>query len=315
MMAVINYTQDAVLMGYQQWLMQQGQIACLERIQRPQEPAPCSNVPGAIVAQAGSQIRYTVLTSQSSVPVFFSGTFQNELGMQQNVAETVVGTSAGGADHVIRPATAGCYRTFVASVGSALVAGSEVYVLAELGRTNNGVFQPYALLVSGYVRTNEPIDMSPSPGTKNPPTGGGGGGTCVCPTSYVIQGIDGIQSAQGWQVNRTPAANTVERIIQMNMTMFSDTGVGNRYLFVENVVVGAGPVFYQRTANDIPASTDMTFQCNAEIGAAFPEPDVRYGVLPSTLWYAQEYQMQVGIGNFLSGDEVIDAYAIIEVKA
>lgn len=314
-MAIITYTQDAVLGAYQQWLMQQGAQACLDRIQRSQDPPSCADVAGAIVAIAGSQIRYTVLTTLPSVNVFFSGQFQTETGMFQGISETVVGTSAGGVDRVIRPATAGCYRTMVASVGSALVAGSEVYVLAELGRTNNGEFQPYALLVSGYIRTNEPIDTGPSPGTKNPPTGGGGGSNCICPSTFEIRLIDGIQAAQGWQKNFTPAANTVERVWALVNLATMGGAATNKFLFCEIVGVGVGPIAWAHTPSVLAQPNSYGLLAYCDRGSDLDSGRDYYRSLPGQLWLSQEYQVQLGIGNFQSGDAIDDGYAIIEVRS
>lgn len=310
-MAIITYTQDAVLGAYQQWLMVQGANACLERDQRDQTGRDCADLPGSVVAQAGSQIRYSVLTTLTSATVFFAGTFRNEAKQWQNIAETVVGTSAGGVDQVIRPVSAGCFRTFVASVGTAVVAGSEVYVLAELGRTNNGVFQPYALLAAGYVRTNEPIDMTPGPGTKNPP----GGGSCVCPSTFELRSIDGIVSAQGWIDNYTPAANTVERVWALVNLATMGATVANRFLFCEIVGVGVGPLAWAHTPQTLVASGSYGLLAYADRGSDLDLGTDFYRSLPGGLWLSQEYQVQIGIGNFKTGDTIDDGYVIVEVRS
>lgn len=314
-MAVLKYTQDAALMNYQQWLMQQGVAACLEEQRQSQDMPNCATQPGALVAQAGSQIRYSVLTTLTSVTVFFAGQFQPLTGGWQNVGQTVIGTSAGGIDRITQPAVAGCYNSMVATVGSAIVAGSEVYVLAELGRTNNGVFQPYALLVSGYIRTDEPIDSRDGPRLQNPPTGGGSTGTCVCPSTIEIRSIDGIQAAQGWQDNYTPASGSIERVLSVVGYGTNGATVANRNIFAEFVVVGAGPVMWIQSPDTLTAGQSYSIQGLVERGPDFTRLTDFYRSLPATLWFSQEYQVQIGIGNFKAGDTIDDGYVVIEVKS
>jgi hypothetical protein len=296
-MAIINYTQEAVLGAYQQWLMQQGAQACLERINRGQDALSCANVPGAIVAQAGSQIRYTVLTTLSSATVTFSGQFQTESGMWQNVNETVVGTSAGGVDRVLRPATAGCYRTFVASVGTATVAGSEVYVLAELGRTNNGVFQPYAILTSGYVRTNEPIDMTPGPGTRNPPSSGTGGGCCL-ETIYSDSWDPDSLNPYTW----TPASGANAKMVYLNFTHTTSGTAGNRYIYL-NVGTFSGYGFEVSSTIAQPASTsyDYTFQAGGETYQNAATARNFFGI-PADLWFDDVIYITIQANGVKAGD-------------
>jgi hypothetical protein len=314
-MAVIAYTQDAALMGYQQWLMQQGIIACQDRIILGQGAPDCAAMPGAVVAQAGSQIRYSVLTTLSSATVTFSGQFQTFEGMWQNVGETVVGTSAGGIDQVTRPATAGCYKNMVASVGTAVVADSEVYVIAELGRTNNGVFQPYAVLVSGYIRTNEPIDSGGGPQQQNPPTTASGAGACICPSTFEIRSIDGIMAAQGWQDNYTPAANTAERVVSIVGYGTNGATVANRNIFAEIIAVGAGPVAWIQSPDSLTANQSYSIQGMVGRGPDFTRLTDFYRSLPESLWWSTTYQVQIGIGNFQVGDTIDDGYILVEVRS
>jgi hypothetical protein len=308
-MAIITYTQDAVLGAYQQWLMQQGAQACLERRIIGQEPPNCANVAGAIVAQAGSQIRYSVLTTLSSATVFFMGQFQTEAGAWQNVAETVVGTSAGGIDQVTRPAVAGCYRTMVASVGTALVAGSEVYVLAELGRTNNGEFQPYAILVSGYVRTNEPIDSSPQPGVKNPPAGTSGGGGC-CMTTLFDDTFD--PDAGAYTVVVPSGANG--RLVFLNATYVASGVAANRTINVQlNPASGFGWTDTNQNVQTAGQGKGYIWQIEGQTFTDSATGDF-YRSLPTSLWFSGDFTVELRANNPQAGDNFLTSDITYEIK-
>lgn len=298
-MAVITYSQEAVLGAYQTWLMQQGAQACLDRIVRSQEPPSCANIPGTVYAQAGSSIRYTVLTTLSQATVFFSGSFQPDSGGWNNVSQTVIGTSAGGVDRVIRPATPGCYRTMVATVGEAVVGGAEVYVLAELGRTDNGVFVPYALLVSGYIRSNEPIDMSPTPGTKNPPTSAGGGGCCI--TTMVNDEMVGNGSI-AYDVD-VPAGKNA-RILNINGALETVGTAGNRYLSLQ-LSSGIHPAFY--AVAQVAQAASITRQFFFQVGSPryiAPTEGTEYSPLPESLWFDGSMGVVLQVEGIKTGDNL-----------
>lgn len=296
-MAVITYTQEAVLGAYQTWLMEQGVQACLDRIVKPQDPPGCANIPGTVYAQAGSSIRYTVQTTLTQATVFFSGSFQPDSGGWNNVSQTVIGTVAGGADQVIRPATPGCYRTMVATVGEAVVGGAEVYVLAELGRTDNGQFVPYALLLSGYIRSNEPIDMGPGPGTKNPPTSSGGGGCCI--TSLVSDEMFGDTSIA---YNFTVPAGKNARIVSINGSLQTSGTAGNRLVTLQ---INNGIWFMY------VASAQSVQTANTERGYYFAPGSPRYvdvvtgqeyAPLPENLWFDATVNVVIQMTGVKTGD-------------
>lgn len=314
-MGIITYTQDAVLGAYQQWLMQQGAQACLDKRIIGQDAPDCGLQAGTIYAQAGSLLRYSVLTTLTSVNVSFFGQFQTEAKMWQNVGQVVTGTSAGGIDRITQTATAGCYKNMVASVGTASVSGTEVYVLAELGRTNNGEFVPYAVLLSGYVTTNEPLDSGGGPRGRPTPSSGGSGGSCVCPSTFSIRAIDGVRSAQGWQDNYTPASGTVERVASIVGTATMGGTAGNRDVFAEFIAVGAGPVMWIRSPTTITAGQSASIQGMVDRGPDLTVGTDFYRSIPASLWWSTEYQVQIGIGGFLAGDTITDGFVIIEVRS
>lgn len=292
-MAVITYTQDAALMSYQSWLMQQGNAAILERQCSPQNEPTCANMPGAVVAQAGSLIRYSVLTTLTSATVFFGGQFQTLAGQWQNVAETVIGTSAGGIDAVLRPAVAGCYKNLVATVGTAVVAGTEVYVLAELGRINNGVFQPYAVLVSGYIRTNEPIDSGGGPRRKDPPPSGGGGGGCCLETNFPDTWDP--DSDNPYTYPREPDANA--RLVYLEYGYTTGAGGGNRrqYLLISPP---SGYGFEVFSTVDQPGGVQFSYAFQAG-GPPYYDAGLNrhYFPLPDSLWFSSDILVTIQASN------------------
>lgn len=313
-MAVITYTQTAVLSAYQTWLMEQGAQACLERIVRPLEPPGAPSALCGPYAQAGSQIRYTVTTTLATATVSFSGQFRTVTGAWQNMGESVTATSAGGATQVVRPATAGSYANMVASVGAATVGAGEVYVVAELGRQNNGAFTPYAVLFKGYPESNAPLDLCAGTFLQNPPSTGGGGNACVCPSTFEIRDIGDIVAPQGVQANFTPAAGTVERIVNITGYALMGATVGNRSMFAEFIAFGAGPVMQIQTATTIPANADAGILGYIDRASDFTDGNYFNKTIPGGLWWSTTYQVQIGIIGFQAGDEIAQGFIIVETR-
>lgn len=310
-MAVVTYTQNAVLGAYQQWLMQQGAQACLERRVIGQDAPDCAIQQGMVRAQAGSLLRYSVLTTLASANVFFAGQFLSDVGMWQNVGETVTGTSAGGIDQVVRPATAGCYKNMVASVGTAVVAGSEVYVLVELGRTNNGQFTPYAILLSGYVRTNEPIDSGGGPKINNPPTTGGGGGGC-CIESMVADIFSGTTTAT---YSATVAAGTAQNVKFVANVLTTSANAANRLVLL-SLLPTTGRGYESRAIAVQTASTSRGYVWQAG-GARYQNvaDGNEYLDIPDNLWFDQNYQVELSMTNVQAGDSWTFGDVTIAVRA
>lgn len=291
-----------MLSGFQAWQQEQFIRQCLERRTVGQDAPDCALNEGVVYAQPGSLLRYSVLTTLSSATVFFSGQFQNAARMWQNVGQTVIGTSAGGIDRVTVPATQGCYKNMVASVGSAVVAGSEVYVIAELGRTNNGEFLPYAVLVSGYVRTNEPIDSGGGSQIQNPPSSGGGGGCCI--------GTTHVDTASG-----------VESI---SYTITVPSGAMSRILRVSDVLVAAGAggartVYFEAHPSSglgYESAAGVTQGAGATYGYVWQAGGQRYNdtansqffdALPMELWFSEDILITLSQVNVQTGDNWLTA--------
>lgn len=307
-MAVIAYTQNAVLGAYQDWLMRQGAQACLERRSIGQDALAWQNMPDTVIAQAGSLVRYSVLTTLASVTVSFFGQFSNNVNSWQNVGEIVLGTSAGGIDRVTRPAVAGSYRNMVADVGTAMVSGTQVYVLVELGRINNGAFTPYAVLLSGYAKTDAPIDSRGGPGPGTTTTGGGGG--CCLATTYsdIASGTTSIS------YTITPGAGQVGRVTYMEVPLQTDATVIMRYPYLLIQVGGSAP-FYSVPNKSQGAST--TYGYAWQMGGT-PRDDVQgttyYDLLPQDLWFSEPFDVRVLASNIQSGDDFGTATIFYELK-
>ena len=116
-------------------------------------------------AFAGGTIRYSVLTSLTTVTVNFHGRLQRLESGYATVAEQIVATAAGGIQQVSRDSSEGWYSAFAASILSGTATGTQVYVLVELGTTLGGVFSPYAILLQGYITNNQPLDTKATQGT------------------------------------------------------------------------------------------------------------------------------------------------------
>lgn len=311
-MAVINYTQTAVLGAYQTWLMQQGAQACLERIVRPLEPPQALSPGCGPYAVAGTSIRYTVSTTLASATVFFSGQLLTDSGMRAPVGETVVATSVGGVQQVVRPATAGAYANMVASVGAATVGAGEVYVVAELGRQNNGAFTPYAVLFKGYPESNTPLDLCAGTFLQNPPSTAATG-TCVCPTTLALQGFEIDVGGQAAFATRTPAAGTKERIVVAVVTATMDTGVANRALRFDWRDLTVGQLGWIRTGDVFTASTSVSLNGYVEVPPQTVLSEFIYVPLPTSMYMQQAYNMASDIEQFQTGDAITDTYAVIEI--
>lgn len=313
-MAVINYTQQAVLGAYQSWLMEQGARACLDRViigqDGPKRPlASCGPY-----AQAGTSIRYTVSTTLASASVFFAGQFQTDEGKWANVGETVTATSAGGVKQIVRPAVAGSYANMVASVGGATVGEGEVYVVAELGRQNNGAFVPYAVLFKGYPESNTPLDICSGTFMQNKPQTATGG-NCVCPTTFVLQGMDIIGGGQAAEALRTPAAGTKERLVVAVVTATLGGGAGLRALqfdWRDDVVGQVGRI---RTPDTLAASTFYSLNGYVETSPIVATGVFHYVSLPSSIYMTAPWRMLSDIEQFQTGDTINDSYGVVEVTS
>lgn len=296
-MGIITYTQDAVLGAYQQWLMQQGAQACLDRRIIGQDAPDCGLQAGTIYAQAGSLLRYSVLTTLSSVTVSFFGQFQNEARMWQNVGQIVTGTSAGGIDRITQTATAGCYKNMVASVGTASVSGTEVYVLAELGRTNNGEFVPYAVLLSGYVTTNEPLDSTGGPRGRPTNSGGSGGGGCCIGTLS-----DDIFDPDSGSYTVVVPSGANGRVVSLSGLFTCGAGVANRTVNLQlNPASGLG---WQDTNQNIQTATQVkgyVWQIETDAYTNVGTGDLYRG-LPSSLWFSGNFTVELRANNVQAGD-------------
>lgn len=296
-MGIINYTQDAVLGAYQQWLMQQGAQACLDKRIIGQDAPDCGLQAGTVYAQAGSLLRYSVLTTLSSVNVSFFGQFQNEAKMWQNVGQIVTGTSAGGIDRITQTAVAGCYKNMVASVGTAAVSGTQVYVLAELGRTNNGEFVPYAVLLSGYVTTNEPLDSSGGSRGRTPPSTGGSGGCCIGRLTAAV-----VNFGSGAAYTVTVPAGSAGRLIQLQGNFTASATAANRRVELQlNPSTGFG--FVDLNANVVTAgqSQDFGWQIDGQIfSVAATGPHWRPA--PPSMWFDGNFTVELRAENVQTGD-------------
>lgn len=313
-MAVITYSQDAVLSAYQSWLMQQGAQACLDRITRSQDPPGAPSALCGPYAQDGSQIRYTVRTTLASASVSFSGQFKMATGGWQNVGETVVATSAGGVRQVVRPATAGSYATMVASVGAATVGAGEVYVMAELGRQNNGTFTPYAVLFKGYPESNAPLDLCAGTFLQNPPSTAAGG-TCVCTTTLALQSFDIDVGGQAAFAERTPAAGTKERILVAVVTMSTDVLPGNRALRFDWRDLSVGQLGWIRTGDVFGPNISVSMNGYVEVPSQTVLSEFVYVPLPGSVYMQAPYNMNSDIEQFQTGDAITDTYAVIEITS
>lgn len=313
-MAVLNYTQNAALGAYQTWLMEQGVQACLDRIPRPQDPPGAPSALCGPYAQVGSQIRYTVRTTLPTATVSFSGQFRTASGNWQNTGETLTATSVGGVSQIVRPAATGSFASMVASVGAATVGAGEVYVVAELGRQNNGAFTPYAVLFKGYPESNAPLDLCAGTFLQNPPSTGGGG-TCVCPTTFALQGFDIDVGGQAAFATRTPAAGTKERLIVAVVTATLLAGGPNRGLRFDWRDLEVGMVGIILTGNVL--APNNTYSMNGYLGVGqLSIFDRFYHIpMPESLYLREPYNMASDIENFQTGDEITDTYAVIEITS
>lgn len=310
-MAVVEYSQQAPLSGFYSWLQAQGLQSCLVQGQRGTTlPQPQPSLPAGAYAQAGSLIRYSVLTTLSSVTVYFRGQFQTETGQWQNVGQVVVGTSAGGIDRSILPATAGWYSNMVATVDTAVVANQECYVLVELGRIDNGVFLPYAVLLSGYITTNFPIDSQAGPQQQNPAAGGStGGGGCCMTTLFddVFDPDDGV-----YTVVVPSGANG--RLIQTQGTLTCDANVANRTVNLQlNPASGFG---WQDTNQNLQTATQTKgylWQVESSIYTDIGTGTFVRG-LPSSLWFSGNFTVEVRANNIQAGDDFSTWDITYEIK-
>lgn len=313
-MAIINYTQNAVLGAYQTWLMQQGAQACLDKKIIGQGGPPLPLASCGPYAEAGTSIRYTVSTTLASVNVFFSGQFQTDLGHRVAVGETVTATSAGGVKQILRPATAGSYANMVASVGAATVGAGEVYVVAELGRQNNGAFTPYAVLFKGYPESNVPLDICAGTFLQNKtPTATAGG--CVCPTTLVLQSFDIDPGLQAARAVRTPAAGTKERIVVAVVAASTGGLAGLRALRFDWRDLTVGQLGWIRTGDVFGPNISVSLNGYLEVPPQTVLSEFVYIPLPASQYLYSAYNMNSDIEQFKTGDEITDTYAVIEVTS
>lgn len=308
-MAVVTYTQQAALSQFQQWLMQQGALACQERQSRAQTLAPACT--GGATAQLGDSIRYTVRTSIASQVVTFSGRYVRPDGTPDMVMEQVTATSAGSPTRLIRPAAPGCYTNMVASFGNDTVTGTQVHVLAELGRTVNGIFVPFAVLLDGYSTTQDPLDMGnpiPNQTAQGGGSTGGGGGCCLGTLT------DDVFTFTSQVYTVTVPAGANGRLVYLAGNVVTDSNAANRTLNLQlNPASGFG--WFDTNANVQTASQTKGYiwELDASVETVAGTGEFKRS-LPSNLWFSGDFTVELRLNNVQAGDTIASWDLTYEIK-
>ena len=254
---------------------------------------------GAWPTSQGDTLRFSILVTGGPKTVRFYGRTLTQGDDYVPFSQLVTGNSA------TTPATAsitmpaGCLLNVdAAAVGG--IGAATIYVLAELGHVEGGVFIPYAQALSGLL-TGYGVASSVASAAGS---GGGGNGVCACIGTYVVE--EPANDAQIY-IERTPAAGTAESLASAVFTVTTVAAVANRFVsvFITDQISGNNRGLYT-DPNVQLASTSFPYSFSIlgptaviEAGGTVYEHNVSLG---APQWFTDTWSVDIQLTNVQTGD-------------
>lgn len=307
-MAILTFSEGAVLGGVQSWLQYRG----IQAVCQPQEQfdlrALAQWLTPGVKAQAGDSVRYSAFLASGSAVIDYGGQWMNEQGTYGRYNRTLTVTSDASPVRTIQPANAGWYRDAAVSLQTAAITGQTLYVTQELGRTNGGSFVPYAMLAQGWLTSTAPVSSTTQP----PPDGNGGGsGRGCCLTESVFFIADGTTSIAP---ALTIPAGKQARFTFIDDSLVTNAAIASRLVFL-SIQDSTNSGFYIEASSAQPAATSKlySFQVGGE-RRDLSASGVEYIPLPTDVWFRGTVFFDLGMSNPQPGDNWLTAQITYELR-
>lgn len=298
-MAVLRYTQDAALMSYQQWLMQQGVNACLEQQQHGQRGIPPPAPQEGCCVRHGDRLLIEGNNSLETARIKVTWRSQLLNGQYVNNERILAPPHDRSQFREFIPLAPGCLCGLDISDPDGIACFGQLFFTAKLISGNDTDFQVQQRLTSGHVSAN--CGPSYNSGPSQSPLSGPGHNT-----QYEVS-----NPAIGANFTYTGDAMTLWRMREIRFTLTTSATVASRFARVSvRNWLNQETFLVPSQAQAASLAVDYSFQRG--LNYLSPITTRINGNLPEDLVFSGQGVIESLVTNLQVGDRIQNVFFAVE---